>query len=571
MARSKPQAGATPQSSGLGWLEQHPAWVAAVATLLVLIPFANKPFNVDDPLFVWIAKYIQAHPLNPYGSTVNWYGYDAPVWFITKNPPLACYYLSFAGGLFGWTERALHLAYLLPAVAAIVGTHRLAGRFCKRPLLVAFLTLLTPVFMVSSTTIMCDVPMLAFWVWALDFWIEGTERKSHWRLGVAAALISLAALTKYFGACLIPLVAVWSIGRRRPAKEWLGWIFLPVIALIAYQLATRALYGQGLLADAGAYATTIRGSSTSTNIKLFLSALTFTGGCLAPMTLLAPFLCARKELVAGFAGSLIIAGLLLLFTAGSFDIKPGWVEAVQVIGWAAGGTGLLVLAGAEIYRKRDTEAVFLGCWIFGTFVFAAFCNWIINGRSLLPLATPLGILLVRRLEQRADSGIKFSRAALIAPGVVGAGMALAIWVAFADFSFASASQTAAEAVDGAYGKGNHRAWFQGHWGFQYYMEKGGATALDLQHLKLSEGDYIAMPSHNSNIQALKEPVVELDTFSVPFSGCLTTMNRETGAGFYASLWGPLPFAFGRRAELSVTVFGYDPSGELQKAGSQKSQ
>jgi hypothetical protein len=101
------------------------------------------------------------------------------------------------------------------------------------------------------------------------------------------------------------------------------------------------------------------------------------------------------------------------------------------------------------------------------------------------------------------------------------------------------------------------------------MEKNGATALDLQHLKLTEGDYIAMPSHNSNVYPLKEPVVEGKTFYVPTSGWLTTMNKAAGSGFYASITGPLPFAFGPSLEQIATVFAYDPTGELAKTGSWK--
>jgi len=78
-----------------------------------------------------------------------------------------------------------------------------------------------------------------------------------------------------------------------------------------------------------------------------------------------------------------------------------------------------------------------------------------------------------------------------------------------------------------------------------------------------------MPSDNSNVYTLKEPVVELETFSIPGGGWLTTMNREIGAGFYASTLGTLPFAFGLVPPQTVTIFAYDPSGEIQKAISQK--
>ena len=94
---------------------------------------------------------------------------------IEENPPLACYYVALAAGVLGGSEPALHVAFLLPALAAAWGTWRLARRLCPQPLLAALATVCTPVFLVSSTTIMCDVLLLAFWVWAVAFWLEGTD------------------------------------------------------------------------------------------------------------------------------------------------------------------------------------------------------------------------------------------------------------------------------------------------------------------------------------------------------------------------------------------------------------
>ena len=563
MAARKPQIRAKPQSVWIERLAQRPAWLLTLATLIVLVPFLGKPFNIDDPLFVWAARHIQAHPLNPYGFNVNWYGYDWPMWDITKNPPLACYYLAGFGSVFGWSEVALHAAFLLPAIATVLGTHRLARRWCQRPWLAAVLTLFTPVYLVSSTTLMCDVLMLAFWVWALVFWTEGTDGNRPGFFAAAALLITLAALTKYFGACLLPLVAVWSAVRKRPAREWLGWLALPVAALLAYQFITRALYGHGLLADAGKYATAIHGSSILLNVKALLTALAFTGGCLATMTFFAPLLWSRRELLIIAAVSLAGAAILFFAVSRTFPTRPGTGEILQVLFWAAGGTSLIALVLAELYRRRDADSLLLACWALGTFVFTAFFNWIVNGRSILPMAVPLAILVVRRLEQRTSAGAKFSPALLIAP--VFAGGALAIWVTTADYFLAVSPEVAAQAIHSAYGTGAHRLWFQGHWGFQYYMEKNGAMALDLQHLQLTEGDYIAMPSDNSNVYPLKEPVTELETFAVPVTGNLTIMNKETGAGFFASLWGPLPFAWGRSDAQSVTIFAYDPTGDVRKA------
>ena len=564
MAAPKPQARATAQSAWVEWFEQQPAMLLAVATVLALLPYLGKPFHIDDPLFMWVAQHIQSHPLDPYGFNVNWYGFDQPLWDITKNPPFACYYLALFGGAFGWSEKVLHAALLLPAVAAVAGTHRLANHFCKRPLFAALCALFTPVFLVSSTTIMCDVMMLAFWVWAVVFWVEGTERKRPGFFAVAALFISLAALTKYFGACVIPLVAAWSIARKQPMKEWLGWLAIPIAALVAYQMATRSLYGHGLLADAGKYAAAVHQPSIVSNLKLVLTALIFTGGCLAMITFFAPFLWARRELLIGAAASLAVAAILFFTIRRTFQVQPGAGQIAQILLWATGGISVLALTVADLYRRRDADSLLLACWVLGTFVFTAFFNWSINGRSLLPMTIPAAILVARRIELRAAAGTKFSTPVLFGPGLLGA--FLAIWVTVADYSFAVAPQTIARVVHSAYGADSHRLWFQGHWGFQYYLQKYGDTPLDLQHLQLTQGDYIAMPSANSNVYPLKERVAELKTFVVPVHGWLSTMNGEAGAGFYASAWGPLPFAFGRIPPQSVTVFAYDPSGEIEKAG-----
>jgi 4-amino-4-deoxy-L-arabinose transferase-like glycosyltransferase len=569
MAASQPPARATPRGVGIEWFAQHPAWLLAVATLLVLLPFAGKPFSIDDPLFIWVARHIQSHPFNPYGFNANWYGYDWPFWDIMKNPPLTGYYLAAAGSVFGWSEIALHMACWLPALAVVLGTYRLATRLCQRPLLAGFLTLFAPVFLVSSTMLMCDVPMLAFWIWALVFWVEGTEHKRPGYLAAGALLMGLSALTKYFGASLVPLAVVWSVAQKRPIKEWLGWLALPVAMLVAYQVATRALYGHGLLTNASETAVTLRGSSTLLNIKSVLTSLAFTGGCLATAAFFAPIIWPRRELLIGAIASFIVTGILFVAVRNLFPTAPGAGEILQILLWASGGISLLALAAADVYRRRDADSLLLACWVLGTFIFTAFFNWNVNARSILPMTIPAAILVARRLEQRAGAGVKFSRMALFVPAAAGA--ALAVWLAVADYFLAVESQVAAEVVHSAYGGKGHRLWFQGHWGFQYYMEKNGATALDLQHLKLTEGDYIAMPSGNSNVYPLKEPVTELDTFSVAPFGGLTIMDRQTGAGFHASVWGPLPFAFGPGTAQSVTVFAYDPKGEVQKAAAQKAR
>lgn len=545
------------------WLVLHPRWLLVIAVLAVLVPFLAKPFNMDDPLFIWAARQIHAHPGNPYGFAVNWYGTVTPMWEVTKNPPLACYYLATAAQFFGWSELALHAAFLLPALAVILGTYRLASRFCGRPLWAALLTLLTPVFLVSSTTVMCDVLMLALWIWAVVFWVEGIRGDNWLHLTGAGLLIALATLTKYYAVALVPLLAAYGLVQRKSLGVWLLGLLIPVVVLGAYHLTTQHFYGRTLLGDALNYTAMPKGVAEFASLKSgsSLTALAFTGGCLAVVTFLTPLLWRIKQLsmIAGGVGLLAF----LCFESGTIlkDYGPitgssRWFIEFQIIFWAIGGGGVLALAFTDVWRRRDADSWLLGLWVIGTFLFAALFNWTVNGRTILPMTPAVALLLVRRLELNAMRGKSWPEGAGF--GAV-AGAMMALWVAWADFGFARAVRESARLTFAKYGNGSARFWYQGHWGFQYYLDQLGAKALDAERTRLQRADLIATPENNTNFAPLgPELVVLREIIAVPGTGWLATMKGEVGAGFYASSRGPLPFAFGLPPAERVFVCVVDP-------------
>ncbi|HZL44249.1 MAG TPA: glycosyltransferase family 39 protein [Verrucomicrobiae bacterium] len=565
-----------------------PQLLLALAVLAALCPFLSKPLNGDDPLFVWTARHIQQHPANPFGFDVNWYDTTSPMWEVTKNPPLASYYLALAGSLLGWTEPALHGALLIPALAAILGTHRLARRFTKRPLLAAAATLATPVFVVTSTTLMCDTLMLAFWVWAAVLWVEGLDANSSRQLIGSALLVALAALTKYFAIGLIPLLAAYSwipdkqrlMPKRKAAFSGL-LLLIPVAIVSAYEWATRAHYGMGLLSEAAHYALTTRVLGVA-GLSNGLMTLDFTGACLATASFLALLLWRNRPLMGISAAVLIVIGVLF---AGNRMLKPydelsspGAVQ-FQIIAWAIGGSGILALAILDVWRNRDSGAWFLALWILGTFAFAGFFNWIVNARSILPMAPAVGILMARQLErgrQPTDRAWSFRNWGLgnwAGKSVwlcVIASAGLSLWTARSDFLFAKASREIAGQAWNKYARSEHTLWFEGHWGFQYYMEKfgGNARAVVAQHSAPRPGDYLAIPLNNSNIAMPNTNFWHpSEILSLPGPRWLATTSKEVGAGFQASVWGPLPFGFGPVPPERVLVYVIRPPTLPIPAGS----
>jgi 4-amino-4-deoxy-L-arabinose transferase-like glycosyltransferase len=124
---------------------------------------------------------------------------------------------------------------------------------------------------------MCDVLMLALWTWAIHFWLAGLERgKSHFFL-ISAVLVSAATPTKYFGISLAPLLLIYTLVRERRAHAHLAYLAIPLLAVVAFELITKALYGQALFSSAMLY---LRDVASEVRIPLqtkFLTGCSFTG------------------------------------------------------------------------------------------------------------------------------------------------------------------------------------------------------------------------------------------------------------------------------------------------------
>ena len=288
------------------------ALICVAATIASLAPFATKAFNIDDTLFLYAAQQICVKPWNPYGFEVNWYGVGMRMAEVTQNPPSISYFIALVGTCFGWNEAAMHLAFLIPAVAAVLGTYFLALRFCGKALLAALMTLFCPVFLVSSTTLMCDTVMLAFWVWAVVLWQRGMESRNHvWPI-LSSGLIALAVVTKYFAIALVPLLLVHSLLHWSRVKWRVLYLLIPIAALAAYDHVMRSLYGHSVVYSASSYALATGGRTDYLNRGRI--ALTFTGGCMATVLFYAPLLWSRRVVLIAL---LVTAELVAMASMGT--------------------------------------------------------------------------------------------------------------------------------------------------------------------------------------------------------------------------------------------------------------
>jgi Dolichyl-phosphate-mannose-protein mannosyltransferase len=526
----------------------------AVAVLACLVPFSGKAFNIDDTLFVYEARQIAQHPLDPFGFKVNWFLDAIPMAYETRNPPLASYYSAAAAVFVGWSERALHLAFLLPALATVWGTYRLARRLTNSPLLAAVATLLTPGFLVSANSVMCDTMALALWLWAIIFWVEGLEPQKPSYLASSAVLITLCALTKYFGIALIPLLAVYSLARQRRLGSWAWYLLPPILALTGYQHWTKAVYGLRMITFAAHIATGVRQGRHASILANALVDLSFVGGCALPALTFAPFIWARKKILAvcilsALASFLISTGRIGLGeTLGPPDFYRHWfVVGVQLTLFIAAGFSVIALAAADTWKRKDAESLLLMLWVLGTFIFTGFVNWTINARSVLPLIPATGILLARRVDALQTPSMRW-RPAMLAIPLAAAG-AVSLWLTWADTELANSARSAATLIEQKTIEQKTRnqpgtVWFTGHWGFQYYMESFGAHAVVVNDPPHQPGDYLAVVESNHLFEMRPEFVTSRDVIEIPMRLGITTAQSQLGAGFYSADSGPLPFAIG---------------------------
>jgi len=150
------------------------------------------------------------------------------------------------------------------------------------------------------------------------------------------------------------------------------------------------------------------------------------------------------------------------------------------------------------------------------------------------------ILVIRRLNYFAKESVSDNWQALwpLLPAAL-----ISFLVIWADYSIANIQRSAVNTVGVKLSNYKYQVTFQGHWGFQYYMESLGYKAVDFG-VKPSAGDAMVIPFNNTNLVVPKKDKFTLmGLIQEQPLGWLSVLKFGY-AGFYSSLWGPLPFFIG---------------------------
>jgi hypothetical protein len=212
--------------------------------------------------------------------------------------------------------------------------------------------------------------------------------------------------------------------------------------------------------------------------------------------------------------------------------------------------GLLVIGGVTLIRMLwvecrecfSPEAVLLVGWVAATLAFA-FVAWSVSGRYLLPMIPAVAILTVRLLER--VRAIERAWSAPLPLLVLVPSVVLTVGVGIGDARLADSARAAAALLCQRERGPGARLLYGGHWGFQYYLDRCGAEALNKSRTDLRAGDRIVIPENNSNPLRIDPRVArQVELLELPLRAPVATMSIPLGAGFYAAVWGPLPFVLG---------------------------
>jgi hypothetical protein len=275
----------------------------------------------------------------------------------------------------------------------------------------------------------------------------------------------------------------------------------------------------------------------------------------------------RRVVLYGAAAVVVLILILpLVGDIGPHSLYAGsvrWAVAIQGVIFSAGGISLFLLAGSDLAIKRDPPTLLLGLWVLATFVFAVGMTGWISGPSFLPLAPAAGILVMRCLDRRLGPCLGQEDWRMYWPLLPTA--LLALLVVWADYRWAHSAREVAEDIHTQFADRKGALWFQGHWGFQYYMQEWGDKPFDFRRIQgeVGIGDLVVIPSNNYGLGIDSRFLRRLDILSPSSCSWLATMDRSPGAGFYADCFRFLSCAY-RRFFPFIGAFPFLPltSGAL---------
>lgn len=386
----------------------------SIIVLALTLPFINRPFHLDDVLFIYSANSLNNNIFLPYdfffpAENRLRFGFEG-----FTNPPLNSYIILLILKFFGSGQIILNLFFSLFAVFAAFSIFFLSSLFVKNNFLATFMSITTPVFILQSHTLMPDMLFVGFWCLSAYFYIKGQERQSGRLIFSASLFISLSILTRYSGFLLIPLLFIYSFLKREKTNRYTLFLLLPIFVLILWCLHNIYFYGRPhilspILITKEFYV------KYSSIFPRFILNLIYIGSLIIYPVFFTPLFLLKersyKKIYFCFAICLFLDGLFYvsfltkvifnrLFYA--FILSSSFLFLIWVIRYM----NEFKNTNKEFYKFKDD--LFLCIWIIMIILFHSFA-YFSAPKFILLILPAIIFLLFRLLERKYDSYIRYSK------------------------------------------------------------------------------------------------------------------------------------------------------------------
>jgi hypothetical protein len=496
---------------------------AAILAAALLLPFHDKAFTIDDTLFLHQAEHLLTDPLHPTAFAMAWTESPWPqrMSAIMPSGPVMAYLLVpcvVAGG----REWIGHVTQLVLFTIGLWATASLAirlGLSSTSAGFASFVVVATPAALAMTSTCMPDTPAMAFGVLGVERAVAWRDERRLHQLFVAALALALAALARPHLA-LVWGVATLLVGWRDALPAAIAPILVAVFTLVTRDPEASASGALGAISKFSGLEHVLSGTIaffTHWSLALPLG---------IPWLVLHPKRMARRPVLYVAAAAAVTA---LVMAKARQPILVG----------AAAGIGLAAIWDVldDARRRGDRTRLALGVWLLVPAPIVLYQH--LPPKYLVASAPAVAILLASELEQRTEATRRRFAAAIICVGV-----GLGVLIVRADAQFADVGRIAVRELIAPNIAAGHRVWFDGHWGFQWYAEKAGATCMTAAPPRPAIGDLAVSNEHTgAAVEALFPNAAVLDTVVRGGSGG-RVMSFALGAGFYNNAWGYLPWAWG---------------------------
>lgn len=504
--------------------------------LLLSLPFINRAYFVDDSYFVEVASWLKDNPALPYHFRADDAGLQNRGWeengFVRMVNPLAHhYYLAFLVKVGGEREWFLRLGCVLLSSFAALFVLALARRWTSYPLLATLLFCVMPAQWLTAHSLLIDSTLGFLFLMGLYFFIRGVELDSVPLFLVSGLAMGLAFITKYPSIFLLPLTALWFFLKwKKMPRKW-----LPVLAwgvsltiFLLYQAWTASLYGRPHVLAASARMVDVFGWP-----KYLVFFIFFSGSTLLPLVAWPAVGYRRAVLYA------ILTGCLTYFLSsarGGFEIG----QATLLSLWAI--TTVLFLLAFILERNgwvfpRD---YFLFGWVTGFMLMMMVVMGWVAARYYVIVLPAMVFSSVRLIEmkwpERAPVVLKSALAVLFICGGL---------LAYADYKQAEPMRQIGLQLKAKGYAGGERHFFLGDSFISSYLKRDGWVPC-FPETELKKGDLVlAREVTMPLVWFYRRPLnlKEVARFDFPTVFPIKVMHYHGSAGFYASVWGALPFTF----------------------------